>query len=159
MSAREYPLRPLAGVGAVVIDAGRVLLIRRGREPSLGEWSLPGGLVKVGEPLARALRREVEEETGLQVAVGELIEVLDRIIRDDSGWHDAIEDDAGRVQYHYIILDYLCRLEDSSQGSRVQPASDATDARWVELDELGPMQLSPAVLRVIRRGFQMAQPS
>src|SRR5271166_5456340 len=96
---REYPGAPLVGVGAVVVEAGRVLLVRRGTEPLLGQWSLPGGLVEVGEGLTDGVVREVREETGLIVEPIVLIELLDRIHR--------VGD---RVRYHYVIADYLCRV-------------------------------------------------
>src|SRR6202453_3365532 len=94
---REFPETPLVGIGAVVVDHGRVLLVRRGREPLKGQWSLPGGLLEVGESLIAGVSREVEEETGLNVEPLELIELLDRIHRDGE-----------RIRYHYVIADYLC---------------------------------------------------
>lgn len=118
---REYPLAPIVGVGAVVVDGDRVLLIRRGREPMKGQWSLPGGALEVGETLIDGVRREVLEETGLEVEPLALIEVLDRIARDAEG----------RVQFHYVLIDYLCRMT----GGDLCCASDAVDARWARRDE------------------------
>src|SRR5271168_2387323 len=96
---REYPHNPLVGVGAVIIDADRVLLIRRGTAPLLGEWSLPGGVLECGETLREAVVREAREETGLTVVPGEMLGVYERVIRDDEG----------RVRYHYVLIDFICR--------------------------------------------------
>jgi len=111
---REFPDAPLIGVGAVIVEQGRVLLVRRGTEPMLGQWTLPGGLLEVGEPLLAGVVREVREETGLTVEPIELIELLDRIQREDE-----------RVRYHYVIADYLCRVV----GGQLQAASDADAVR------------------------------
>jgi len=142
---REYPEAPLVGVGAIIVDAGRVLLVRRGSEPLKGEWSLPGGLVEVGEALLSAIVREVAEETGLVVEPVELIELLDRIHRTD-----------GRVRYHYVIADYLCRVT----GGRLQAASDADAVRWVERAEWNTpsaLKLDPVAVRVIEKAWLRAQ--
>ena len=112
---RRYPDRPVVSVGAAIIDGDRVLLVQRAQEPLKGRWSLPGGVVESGEELRAAVAREVREETGLNVEVGPVVEVLDRISRDD----------AGRIEYHYVIIDYLCR---ASSGS-LACASDAADER------------------------------
>ena len=111
MTAREYPERPIVGVGAVIFDEGRVLLVQRGHAPMQGEWSLPGGALEVGETLEEGVRREVLEETGLIVEPVAMIEVFDRIARDDTG----------RVQFHYVLVDYLCRIT----GGSAACASDA----------------------------------
>jgi len=142
---REYPAMPLLGVGAVVVHEGRVLLVRRGREPLKGQWSLPGGLLEVGESLVEGVIREVGEETGLQVAPIELIELLDRIHREGN-----------RVRYHYVIADYLCRVT----GGNLQAASDADEARWVERAEWNShsaLILDPVTVRVIETGWQRAR--
>jgi ADP-ribose pyrophosphatase YjhB (NUDIX family) len=142
---REFPLAPLVGVGAVVVDEDRVLLVRRGTEPLRGQWSLPGGLLELGEALADGVIREVREETGLTVEPLELIELLDRIHREGE-----------RVQYHYVIADYLCRVA----GGRLQAASDADAARWVERAEWNShsaLRLDPVTVRVIEMGWQRAQ--
>jgi 8-oxo-dGTP diphosphatase len=120
--SREYPLAPIIGVGAVVVEDGRVLLIRRGHEPMKGEWSLPGGALEVGETLLDGVRREVLEETGLVIEPVEMIEVLDRIARDAQG----------RVRFHYVLVDYLCRVS----SGELCCASDAVEARWAARDEL-----------------------
>jgi mutator protein MutT len=144
MTTREYPERPLAGVGGVILDDDNVLLVRRGHEPLRGEWSLPGGLVEVGETLAEALRREIREETGLAVQVGPIVEVLDRILPDEQG----------RVRFHYILVDYLCRVK----GGLLGAASDVMDARWVERAQLGEYGIRPETLRVIGKAFSMDSP-
>jgi len=142
---REFPSAPLVGVGAVIVDAGRVLLVRRGTEPLKGHWSLPGGLVELGEELLGAVVREVREETGLVVEPVELVELLDRIHRE-----------ADRVRYHYVIADYLCRVT----GGKLQAASDADAVRWVERAEWNShsaLQIDPVTVRVIEAGWQRAQ--
>jgi ADP-ribose pyrophosphatase YjhB (NUDIX family) len=142
---REFPLAPLVGVGAVVVDEGRVLLVRRGREPLKGQWSLPGGLLELGERLTAGVAREVLEETGLMVEPIELIELLDRIHREDE-----------RVRYHYVIADYLCRVT----GGTLQAASDADDVRWAERAEWNShsaLKLDPVTVRIIELGWQRAQ--
>jgi ADP-ribose pyrophosphatase YjhB (NUDIX family) len=135
----------MVGVGAVVVDRGRVLLVRRGAEPLRGHWSLPGGLVEVGEPLTAALVREVREETGLIVEPIELLELLDRIHRDGD-----------RVRFHYVIADYLCRVT----GGELLAASDADAVRWVERAEWNghsTLVLDPITVRVIEAGWQRAK--
>ena len=142
---REFPETPLVGVGAVVVQAGRVLLVRRGREPLKGQWSLPGGLLEVGESLTAGVAREVLEETGLTVEPAELIELLDRIHREGD-----------RIRYHYVIADYLCRVV----SGEIQAASDADAVRWVERSEWNShsaLALDPIVIRVIEAGWQKAQ--
>jgi len=142
---REYPETPLVGVGAVVVQEGRVLLVRRGREPLKGYWSLPGGMLELGEALTTGVLREVEEETGLVVEVLELIELLDRVHREGD-----------RVRYHYVIADYLCRVV----GGELKAASDADAVRWAERAEwINPsdLELDPVAVRVIEAGWQKAQ--
>ena len=142
---REFPLAPLVGVGAVIVQAGRVLLARRGNEPMKGHWTLPGGLLELGESLTEGVMREVREETGLTVEVLQLIELLDRIHRQET-----------RVRYHYVIADYLCRVT----GGALQAASDADAVRCVEREEwngAGALQIDPITARVIEAGWQKAQ--
>ncbi len=143
--SREYPKTPLVGVGAVVVHEGRVLLVQRGREPLKGQWSLPGGLLDVGESLEDGVIREVEEETGLLVRPLELVELLDRIYRERE-----------RVRYHYVIADYLCRVT----GGKLQAASDADAVRWVERAEWNShssLILDPTTVRVIEAGWHRAK--
>lgn len=140
---REYPEAPIAGVGAVIVRdgaPGSVLLIRRGQEPLKGEWSLPGGAVELGETLEEAIRREVLEETGLVVEPVEVVEVFDRISRDPEG----------RVRYHYVLVDFLCRMT----GGSLACATDAAEARWAGENEL--RGLTPLTVEVIRKAVQMA---
>lgn len=142
---REFPDAPLVGVGAVVVENGRVLLVRRGQEPLKGKWSLPGGMLELGESLQEGVVREVREETGLSVEPVELVELLDRVHRED-----------GRVRYHYVIADYLCRVV----GGSLKAASDADAVRWVERAEWNShsaLMLDPVTVRVIEVGWQRAQ--
>jgi ADP-ribose pyrophosphatase YjhB (NUDIX family) len=142
---REFPSTPLVGVGAVIVDAGRVLLVRRGTEPMKGQWSLPGGLLELGESIREGVIREIREETGLIVEPVELIELLDRIYREGE-----------RVRYHYVIADYLCRVT----GGDLLAASDADAVRWVERAEWNShsaLQLDPITARVIEAGWQKAR--
>ena len=142
---REFPETPLVGVGAVVVDEGRVLLVRRGTEPLRGHWSLPGGMLEVGESLSDGVIREVREETGLTVEPVELVELLDRIHREGE-----------RVRYHYVIADYLCRVVSGT----LKAASDADAAKWVERAQWNShsaLRLDPITVRVIEKGWQRAQ--
>ena len=137
--AREYPDAPVAGVGGVVIRDGEVLLVRRAYPPRAGEWSLPGGRLELGESLVEGVRREVLEETGIEVEVGAVVEVFDRVHRDGDG----------RVRYHFVIVDFLCR----PVGGVLVAGDDAADARWVTLAEVAGLGVNPHALAVIVRGF------
>ncbi len=141
--AREYPDRPIVGVGGILVDRNRVLLVRRGVEPLRGQWSIPGGAVEVGESLVDALTREIAEETGLQVRVLGLVEVLDRILHARDG----------RVQYHYVLIDYLCQ----PVGGALEAASDAAEVRWVERDKLSEYGLRSETREVIEKAFSLLQ--
>lgn len=132
---RRYPQRPVVGVGGIVLALDQVLLVQRGAPPSKGLWSLPGGAVRVGESLREACAREVAEETGVAVSVGPLVDVFERILRDPDG----------RVEYHYVLHDYLC----TAPLTPPQAGDDAADARWAPLAELDRAQLTPDTQRVI----------
>ncbi len=146
---REFPEGPIVGVGAVVVHQGRVLLVQRGREPLKGKWSLPGGMLELGESLTQGVVREVQEETGLDVEAVELVELIDRI-------HKESGPSGERVRYHYVIADYLCRVV----GGTLQAASDADAVRWVERAEWNShssLALDPITVRVIEAGWQRAR--
>jgi ADP-ribose pyrophosphatase YjhB (NUDIX family) len=140
---REYPESPLVGVGAVIVDDRhddhRVLLIRRGQPPLLGEWSLPGGILECGETLREAAAREAREETGLVVETSEMLGVYERVIRDDEG----------RVRYHYVLIDFLCR----PAGGDLKAGSDAADVRWFTRDELPALNLAYDTNDVVLKGL------
>jgi ADP-ribose pyrophosphatase YjhB (NUDIX family) len=155
MSNREYPEHPLVGVGGVVIDGDRVLLARRGREPMRGEWSIPGGLLEVGESLQEGVMRELHEETGLTVRVLDLIEALDRILPEPGTSSLAgvsASEPRPKPRYHYVILDYLCEIA----GGEPQAGGDITKVAFVREDELSRYALTPAVIRVVGKAFAMA---
>jgi mutator protein MutT len=140
---RRFPDRPIVGVGAVIVDRGRVLLVKRGQEPLKGEWSLPGGAVEVGEALHDAVVREVREETGLDVLVGPVVEVLDRVHRTTDG----------RVEFHFVIVDYLCTVA----GGTVAHGSDAADACWARFEDLPKYSLTPTATAVIAKAIEMSR--
>lgn len=142
-SWREYPRHPIVGIGGVIIERGRSLLVKRGTAPLKGEWSIPGGTLALGETSRDGVKRELNEETGLVVRVGDLIEVFERIVPDETG----------RLKYHFVILDYLCEIE----GGSARAGSDVTDVAWAMEDELNQYSLTEIATRVIRRAFQMAR--
>jgi 8-oxo-dGTP diphosphatase len=137
---RDYPKRPIVGVAAVIIEDDRVVLVRRGRPPAYGEWSLPGGAVEPGETLEEAVVREVAEEIGLSVEVMEVVAVLDRIFRDQEG----------EVQYHYVLIDFLCR----KTGGTLQASSDAISCSQVPFSALAQYNLTKETRGVINRAYQ-----
>jgi len=140
---RQYPERPVVGVGGVVISGGRALLVRRGKPPLEGEWSIPGGMLEIGETLIEGVQRELAEETGIEVRVAGLIEVFERISLDA----------AGRPQYHFVVLDYFC---EAVRGEG-RAGSDAIEVAWATDAELAQYSLTPAATRVIRKAFEMSR--
>lgn len=136
---RDYPDRPIVGVGAVIVNDGRVLLVRRGMPPHQGQWSLPGGAVELGETLRTAAVREALEETGLVVEPGEMLEVVDRIVPGPDG----------RTQYHYVLIDFCCRVT----GGELRAGGDAAEVVWASESELDSYALEGTVLNVISKGL------
>lgn len=142
--SREYPENPFIGVGAVIVRNGRVLLIRRGQPPLLGEWSLPGGVLECGETLREATIREAQEETGLTVEVGEMLGVYERIIRSEDA----------RVRYHYVLIDFLCR----AVSGELKAGSDASEAGWFSREELPALKLAYDANDVALKGLAHSMP-
>jgi len=140
---RQYPARPIVGVGAVIVDAGKIVLIRRRYEPLAGQWSLPGGTLQLGETLECGATREVLEETGLQVKVGPMIEVFDRIMLDEEQ----------RVRYHFVLVDYLCR----PVGGALQAGSDVDAAVLVAPESLVAYDLTEKASAVIARALELVR--
>ena len=136
---REFPEIPLVGVGAIIIEDSRVLLVKRARPPLQDHWSIPGGVLEVGELVREAAIREAREETGLTVEPGELLGVYDRVLRNPEQ----------RVQYHYVLIDFLCRR----LGGELQAADDAAEVRWFTREELPALNLAKDTQDVIRKGF------
>ena len=139
-SDRRYPKRPLVGVGALIFRRDRILMAQRGKEPLKGWWSLPGGALELGEALQDAVRREVLEETGLEVEPVKLFEVFERIMRDDSG----------APEYHYVLIDYVCRVT----GGKLFPGDDVCAVEWVRRRDLAGVQITEGTLAVIERAFE-----
>src|ERR1035437_8668588 len=136
---RDYPEQPILGVGDVIVERNRVLLVRRATEPLTGEWSVPGGLLELGETLHDGLRREVLEETGLHVEPGDVLDVFDSIFRDEQG----------RTQFHYVLIDYICR----AVSGEAKAGSDVSEVKWVEEKDLAAMSLRESIEQVVRKGF------
>lgn len=137
---REYPDQPIVGVGTVIVEEGRVLLARRSRPPLRDRWSLPGGVVELGETLRAAAEREAREETGLIIKAGEVLEVLDRIIPGENG----------RPQYHYVLVDFLCACADGE----LRAGGDVSEVAWAAENELDKYQLDALAIAVIQKAFQ-----
>jgi 8-oxo-dGTP diphosphatase len=136
---REFPETPLVGIGAIIIENARVVLVKRAHPPLQAEWSIPGGVLEVGELMREAAIREAHEETGLTVDPGELLGVYDRVLRDANQ----------RVQYHYVLIDFLCRRV----AGDLVAASDAAEVRWFTREELPALKLAEDTLEVIGKGF------
>ncbi len=139
---RRYPVHPLVGVGAVILRRDRILMARRGKQPLKGWWSLPGGLLEIGESLAGAVRREVREETGLEIRPAGILEVFERIMRDASG----------APEYHYVLIDYICRVT----GGTLRAGDDVCAVEWVRRRDLPRLQITEGTLRVIEKAFNGA---
>jgi 8-oxo-dGTP diphosphatase len=137
--SRRYPEHPYLGVGGLVFEAGCVLLVERGKDPLKGWWSLPGGILETGERLVEGVKREVAEETGLEVEPYEMFEIFERILRDEEG----------RAEYHYVLIDYLCRVT----GGEARAADDAAGLAWVKREELRRYKLTAGTLEVVERAF------
>lgn len=137
---REFPEVPLVGVGAIIIESGRVVLVKRAHPPLQDQWSIPGGVLEVGELVREAAVREAREETGLEVEPVELLGVYDRVLRDQSQ----------RVQYHYVLIDFLCHRV----AGELVAGADAVEARWFLPGELPGMKLAEDTLDVIEKGFE-----
>lgn len=142
--SRRYPTRPFLGVGALIFDGRTILLVERAQEPLKGYWSLPGGIVEAGEKLEDAIRREVLEETGLRIEPLAMFEIFERIMPGS----------LGRAEYHYVLLDYLCRVT----GGQLRAASDVSGAVWVREQDLREYRLTEGTLAVIERAFAKLQP-
>jgi mutator protein MutT len=138
---RDYPDRPILGVGAVIVEGGHVVLIRRGREPLLGRWSIPGGVVEAGETLRQAAIREAREETGLEVEAGELLEVFESIVPGA---------ESGKSEYHYVVIDFLCR----KKSGELRAGGDALEARWVRQNQLAELKVSEGACKVVQKAFE-----
>src|SRR5258708_25298785 len=148
--AREYPDRPVVGVGGVVIEDGCALLIKRGSEPLLGQWSIPGGTLELGESLQHGVARELLEERGLEVQVLDMIEAFDRIFLDPAAPHAG---DMSRPKYHYVIVDYLCeRL-----AGEAQAGSDVPDIAYAREDELEKFHVTSRATRVLLRPVSLSR--
>jgi len=137
---RLYPENPIVGIGAVIVKGNKVLLIKRAGDPGRGLWSIPGGLVELGEKIKDAVRREVKEETGLDVRVGEIADVTEIITRDEEG----------KVKYHFVIVDFFAEV----LRGELKPSSDALEAKWVEFKDLRKYRLTETVERLFKKlGF------
>jgi mutator protein MutT len=137
---RRYPRRPLVGVGAIMLEGDRILMAQRGKQPLKGWWSLPGGALEIGELLADAVRREVREETGLEIEPLGVLEIFERIMRDAQGV----------PEYHYVLIDYICRVT----GGELAAGDDVCKVEWVRRRDLPAMQITEGTLGVIEKAFR-----
>jgi 8-oxo-dGTP diphosphatase len=138
---RRYPKRPLIGVGALILQRDRILMAQRGKEPLKGWWSLPGGALETGEALEDAVRREVREETGLEIRPLGVLEIFERIIRDARG----------APEYHYVLIDYVCRIT----GGALCAGDDVCMVEWVRRKDLPALQITEGTLGVIEKAFKL----
>ena len=141
--SREYPDYPRVGVGAVILDGDRVLLIQRGGVTLPGKWSIPGGLVELGETTREAVCREIGEECGLEIDLVDVCGVLDRVVRDPDG----------RVRYHWVLVDFLA----VARGGTLCASDDAADARWVPIDEVETYDTTDGLMDMIRRAIALRE--
>jgi ADP-ribose pyrophosphatase YjhB (NUDIX family) len=137
---RRYPKRPLIGVGAIILKRDRILMAQRGKEPLKGSWSLPGGALETGESLADGVRREVREETGLDILPLGVLEIFERIMLDASG----------APEYHYVLIDYMCRVI----GGTLAPGDDVCAVEWVRRRDLPQLEITEGTLEVIEKAFR-----
>lgn len=137
-SDREYPDKPMVGVGALIRKDGRILLVKRRFEPGKGLWSIPGGLVELGEPVEEAVKREVKEETGIEIELDGLLDVIDNIIRDEDG----------KIRFHYILIDYLAH---PTGGALNHSSREVIDLRWVKIDELHRYETTKTLRRLLKK--------
>ena len=140
---REYPDRPLVGVGAIIVENDRVVLVKRGHPPLAGEWSIPGGVMELGETVRKAAEREAQEETSLVVEPVELLGVFDRVVRDETG----------KVHYHFVLIDFLCHRV----SGELKAADDAAEACWFTWEEICKLPLAKDTAEVIRKGLKKSQ--
>jgi 8-oxo-dGTP diphosphatase len=141
---RKYPSAPIVAVGVIIRRNNQIVLVQRGKEPSKGLWTFPGGAIELGESLQEAARREALEETGLDVELEEVATVLDNVVRDDTG----------RVQYHYVIVDYLAR----PVGGTLRPGSDVSQARWFRISELDELEMTEKAGQLARQLLSASPP-
>ena len=141
---RTYPSHPIVGVGAVIVHDGRALLVRRNSEPLKGEWSVPGGVLEIGEKLRDGAAREALEETGLRVEVGPVLDVFDSIFPDADG----------RPEYHFVLIDFLCHVV---SGEAVA-GSDVSEVQWVTAADLDTLALRPSISKVVRQALEYPYP-
>lgn len=146
---RTYPKFPIPAVGAIVLQRDQVLLIQRGQAPSKGKWTLPGGVIEVGESPEEALVREIDEECQVKIRTQDIVEVISKVLYDNQG----------KIQYHYIILDYLacCQSDDECQVKPVQAGSDVMNARWVPVHELEHYDTTDGVIDVIHKAIALRE--